>query len=248
VSFLYAGEFLNAVEIESIADTLDNLHSEWTRRAPEPMPIYTMGAATYLDARHNSATYKKSARQKNGILQEHFDWLYSRLIEKISVQFGPAVLEPELALPGFHIFGEHRGRPLPPLLCRFLENTPASVHIDTPYKNHLVHWLKYSEFDFLHPLSITVCIELPQHGAGLNMWDRLKSEVFFHGHRVIDEKFDRGQLPHPTYHPYTSGWMYASSGHQVHQIAPSKNFLPQDRRITLQMHAIRCDGWWRIFF
>ena len=110
MSFLYAGEFLNAVEIESIVDTLDNLHSEWTRRAPKPMPIYTMGAATYLDARHNCATYKKSARQKNGILQENFDWLYSRLIEKISVQFGPAVLEPELALPGFHIFGEHRGR------------------------------------------------------------------------------------------------------------------------------------------
>lgn len=248
MSFIYQGPLLAQNELEIISRSIDDLSHEWTRRAPDPIPIYTLGAATYLDARQSSANYKKFASQKNPVLHRHFKWLYSRLLDTLSNHFGSAVLEPELALPGFHIFGGHRDRPLSPLLCQFLEKTPASVHVDTPYKNHLIHWLRYTEIDFLNPLSITVCIELPECGSGLNTWHLLEKETVFHGHPVVEEQFDRNKLAQAVYRPYTQGWMYVSSGHQVHQIASGKKFLPHDRRLTLQAHAVRCDGLWRLFF
>lgn len=248
MNFLYQACCLSEYEIAQDIHTLDALQHEWTRRAPAPLPIFTLGAATYLDARNGTQAYRHLASQKNAVLRRHFQGLLDKLISNIQRKFGPAVLEDALALPGFHIFGHPNGQPLPPAICAVLEKTPASIHIDTPYKNHLIHWMHYKQVDFLNPLSITVCLETPQHGAGLNLWHRVQGITQMHGHAVIDDRFDRSGLPPPQYHAYTKGWMYVSSGHQVHQIAPSKPFLPSDRRITFQAHAVMCDHAWRIFF
>lgn len=248
MSFLFQGPFLAAHELDVIGNAIDDVSHEWTRRAPSPLPIYTLGAATYLDAQQSSTAYKQVAGVKNTVLRHHFNWLHTRLIDFLCVHFGAAVLEQDLALPGFHIFGGRRDRPLPQSLCQFLEKTPASVHIDIPYRNHFSHWLQYTEIDFLHPLSITVCIELPTHGSGLHTWHALDKETELHGHPIIDHRFDKSQLANPDYNAYQRGWIYVSSGHHIHQIALSQTFLPNDRRLTLQAHAIRCDGLWRVFF
>ncbi len=248
MTFLYTAALLNAEQVHTAIQALDSLHNEWTRRAPEPLPIFTLGAATYLDARAGNAPYAKLSLQKNVILNKHFTWLYELFIHQITLTLGPATLEHELALPGFHIFGNHPTQPLSPALCRLLENTPASIHIDTPYKNHLLHWTRYEQVDFLNPLSMTVCLEVPVNGAGLNTWHAVEGLTNLMGHPVIEGKFNMQALGTPTYHAYKQGWIYVSTGHHVHQIASSHPFLVNDRRITLQAHAIQCDGLWRVFF
>ncbi len=248
MSFMYQGALLEPQELHCITNTLDKLSHAWTRRAPAPIPIYTLGAATYLDARHNPIGYQALAAQKNLLLMQHFSWLYARLIEHLNKPFGPFELERQLALPGFHIFGNTVGQPVAPMMCQMLERTPASVHMDNPYRNHLIHLSRYQKVDLLHPLSITVCLEMPQSGAGLNTWHALEQVTEFAGHAVIDDRFDPHSLGPATYHGYQLGWVYVSDGHHVHQIAASRPFLPHDRRITLQAHSIQCDGVWRLFF
>lgn len=248
MSFLHTTAFLAPSELQELTQTLDALHPFWTRRAAAPLPIYTLGAATYLDARTGVSPYKQLAAQKNTVLKQHFGWLHKKLIDTLTPLVGSATLEKDLALPGFHIFGEPKSKPLPLALCNVLERTPASVHIDTPYKNHFAHWLRYKDVDFLNALSMTVCLERPQHGAGLNTWQTLNHTIDFHGHPMVDDGFDRKLLGKPTYLSYESGWLYISMGHIIHQIAPCRPFLPTDRRITLQAHAVRCDGIWRLFF
>lgn len=248
MSFLLQTHCLNDHDIAQTLETLDHLQHEWTRRAPSPLPIFTLGAATYLDARHDTAAYKLLAAEKNPVLRQHFKGLLDKLILTIRHELGHAEIEEGLALPGFHIFGNPKNRSLPQAICTVLENTPASIHIDTPYKNHLIHWMRYRKVDFLNPLSITVCLETPRQGAGLNLWHRVQAVTQMHGHAFVDDRIDRTRLALPSHHAYTAGWMYVSSGHQVHQIAPCKPFLPSDRRITLQAHAVMCDDAWRVFF
>lgn len=248
MTFHFTSPLLNTTQVEKAIQSIDELHNEWTRRAPEPLPIYTLGAATYLDARADISPYAQLAAQKNIILRAHFLWLYELLIEQIKLKLGPATLETELALPGFHIFGNPRAKPLSSVLCKMLENTPASIHIDTPYKNHLLHWTRYEQVDFLNPLSMTVCLEMPASGAGLHTWHEVQNLTNLMGHPVVAGQFNKHELGSPIYHPYQTGWVYVSSGHQIHQIANRNPFSVRDRRITLQAHAIHGDGIWRLFF
>jgi hypothetical protein len=109
-------------------------------------------------------------------------------------------------------------------------------------------WRKFKEVDYLNPLSITLCLCLPSSGGGLNTWQVIDTQEIFSGHPMLECHFRKLSTEDYRFTPYELGHVYLSNGHQVHQIAPAKLMLPTDRRITLQAHALKCDGTWRLFF
>lgn len=75
--------------------------------------------------------------------------------------------------------------------------------------------------------------------------------------RESREFWENGSLPlqyNPIYDsaplvvPYKVGQMFYHTGHVLHQIIPGYDLQPDDRRITLQGHGIKCDGIWRLYF
>lgn len=241
-------EILDPGEITRALTSIFNLENYWLSREPKPLTSYTLGCATYLDAVHSYLEYEKKARITNPILIENFDWLYKKITTSISHKFGEMVIHPNLAHPGFHIFGARLKDRISEQACRLMEKPIASVHVDIPYRNHMNFWKSFKDIDFLNPLSITLCLSLPESGGGLNVWHKLNKTAIFQGHEMIDFNFNRTMLTDPEYIPYTTGFIYVSSGHRIHQIAPANQMLPTDRRITLQAHALKCDGIWQLFF
>lgn len=241
-------KILDSNEITYALDKIYKLSPYWLSRAPQPMASYTLGCATYLDAKSIYSEYQNLTKKYNPILMENFQWLYQKIIDALSPEYGKMFINSDLAHPGFHIFGAPLGEKISDAACRLMEKPIASVHVDIPYRAHMHHWNFYEEIDFLNPLSITLCLSLPEHGGGLNTWHKLDRKTSFQGHDMLDFQFNRSILAQPKYTPYIPGCIYVSSGHRIHQIAPANPMLPTDRRITLQAHALKCDGSWQLFF
>ena len=245
---MYSKPILASSEVLRATTLLSQLASHWIRRAPEPVASYTLGAATYLDAARSAAAYRNLHERTNPLLLTHFGWLYEKLVCSLTADWGPMEIHPELACPGFHIFAAPPGQVISQAGCRLMEQPIASLHVDAPYRAHMQHWSDFQTVDFLHPLSITLCLSLPEHGGGLNMWQEIDRKTWFQGHEMIDCHFNRHELTAHRHVAYQTGHVYVSSGHHIHQIAPAKIMLPHDRRMTLQAHAVKCDGIWRVFF
>lgn len=241
-------QLLEPHEIEIALSIVYNLSSHWVRRAPPPLASYTLGCATYLDAKKSYLEYKKLAKIFNPLLANNFHWLFQKITSTLSKEYGDMVINPNLAHPGFHIFGAPPGEVLSTIGCRLMEKPIASIHIDVPYRAHMEEWNLFKKIDFLNPLSITLCLCLPEHGGGLNTWHKVDKIIKFEGREMIDCNFDRFAYVKPLYTAYNPGYIYVSSGHRIHQIAPANPMNPSDHRITLQAHALKCDGVWQLFF
>lgn len=241
-------KILSLDEVNQAVRIIDALSSDWIRRATEPLASFTLGAATYLDANHLKFEYEKLKNQYNPILLENFDWLYAKVISSLFENYGPMVIEPDLAYPGFHIFGAPPGHTVSVAGCRLMEKPIASIHVDAPYRAHMKTWRRFKQVDYLNPLSITLCLDLPASGGGLNTWQNIDNKELFSNQEMIDCTFKKIEIKEFKYTPYQTGHVYLSNGHQIHQIAPAKIMQPTDRRITLQAHALKCDGIWRLFF
>lgn len=245
---MHSEKLLNADEVSHALASVYALSEHWLSRAPKPLDSYTLGAATYLDANRQARTYEQLCKKTNPLLISNFEWLYEKLIEHLSRKWGMIQIDPELAHPGFHIFGAAPGQLVSDAGCRLMEQPLASVHVDAPYRLHMPRWSEFENVDFLNPLSITLCLSLPRTGGGLNMWQALEQKMLVNGHSMVNCHFDRHRLSEFQYIPYQPGYMYVSSGHKIHQIAPANPMQPDDRRITMQAHAVKCDGVWQLFF
>ena len=245
---MYSKPVLSPAEVLRATSLVNQLSSHWIRRAPKPVASYTLGAATYLDAVRSGNAYRALHAKTNPLLYTHFSWLFEALIASLTVDWGPMSIYPVLACPGFHIFSAPPGQMISSAGCRLMEQPIASLHVDAPYRAHMQHWADFRDIDFLHPLSITLCLSLPEQGGGLNMWQEVSRKIQFQGHEMIDCHFNRHALTDYHYVAYETGHVYVSSGHYIHQIAPARTMLPHDSRVTLQAHAVKCDGIWRVFF
>jgi len=221
---------LDVAECEEVRRLVHALKGAWMQRAP--LPFFTLGAATYMDANGGRRTnYGELACRLNPVLHEHFGWLHDRVQRELSTLLGlPVLSAPRLALPGFHIFLAH------PAFTQPL----ASVHLDLQYQEH--DWATLGEPDYDHPLSFTLAVTLPEAGSGLLTWPQGIADA----RRLPRADFATllAREP-PTFVPYTLGTMVVHDGHLVHQIAPLSRVAPGDERITLQGHALRCgDAWY----
>jgi hypothetical protein len=225
---------LTAEECSAVRAAVHDHKARWVRRDPWA-PFYTLGAASYLDARRNpEENYHAPARRLNPLLRHLFGWLYDRLADRLSGLLGaPVVYRPGCALPGFHIFQ----------WCVVFEQPLASVHQDLQYE--LLDWAPHERPDFRDPLSFTLAVALPHTGGGLNVWDVAHDEL---EGLTSDERRRLIASRRKDYHPYRVGSLAIHSGHKVHQIAPGRGTVRGDERLTLQGHGVCCGGAWQVYW
>ena len=157
---------LTAEECREVRTAVYDLEAHWTRRHPQ-VPFFTLGVASYLDARRDAAAgYHAAARRLNPLLGERFGWLHGRLADRLSrVLAAPVVYRASCALPGFHIFE----------WCLAFEQPVGSVHQDLQYQ--YLDWRPAEQQDFRNPISFTLAIALPRTGGGLRVWDAGHEEL-----------------------------------------------------------------------
>jgi hypothetical protein len=220
---------LNEAEVNQILDKIYELRPFWCKRHNN---FLTLGTALYLDKQDPASNlYDSCVQSNNFFLKLHFAWLYDRLIETLKNELQQEVqFEPTLSLPGFHIF----------LASPEFVEKGASIHFDLQFKK--ANWSHYKEVKDSRPLSFTLALALPRLGGGLNYWDKM----FDISHPFPIEETAK-QLPRH-YIPYETGKMVLHEGLMLHQIAPAKEYFEEDKRITLQGHALFCDGCWRVYW
>ncbi len=228
-------EVLTAGEAAAVVATLHDLRTEWRQRHAT-QPFFTLGTASYLDARDGRfAEYQEAAARSNAALERTFGGLFEQLLTAVrSIVGAEASYDPRLALPGFHIF----------LFDPAFRRPPSGAHFDLQYE--LIDWSGFGTPDLSSQLSLTLTLALPASGGGLMVWpvDRRDLDRMTPDERLAHTRANR----FGTLHPYTVGHLVAHSGYRLHQIAPSADLQPGDERITLQAHALPVDGRWIVYW
>ncbi len=226
-------DLLSSEECSAVRSTVFELRGSWLRRDAE-FPFFTLGAASYIDAQADREDYQAKARAFNPLLSRHFGGLYQKLATRLASHLGaPVAYAPVLALPGYHVYLAHP----------IFEKPIASIHCDTQYR--LVDWSWAERVDLAHPMSFTLAVALPHCGGGMHTWDLhfdqlLDLDPQLRGRRIRDSE--------PRYSAYQLGQIVLHSGHVLHQAAPARKVLGGDERITLQGHALQCDGTWILYW
>ena len=169
-----------------VADKVKVLQTKWESRS-DKFPFFTLGKSAYLDG--NSETYYQGAESTNLIMFGLFYDLYKEVAGKLSNHLGEwVVLNPKLALPGFHIF------PADPKLL----SVTGNWHIDKPHDtlgigNKDVH-------------AFTVAVEMPTGGGGMDF--RFGGDEDQYIEYNVGEMFlHSGMVPHriSSYRQYVEG-------------------------------------------
>ena len=226
---------LDADEVAKVHADVHAARPSWTRRDPVH-PFFTLGAASYLDARKGQfAHYQALAAAANPALHATFGWVHERLRQAVSQVVGSeARYDPRLALPGFHVHLRDPNLVIP----------PASIHFDQQFE--LVDWNQIGRAEGREQLSLTLAITLPREGGGLMVWNinRMDIEAMTDEARREHMRVNRNA----SRHAYVPGHLAVHSGHQLHQMAPAHDPQPDDQRITMQAHALPVDGTWVIYW
>ena len=241
------------------------------------MHYSTLGATLYMDASDRGwSYYEKHKSITNRVLSTKFDWVYHKLIEALTAEIGQCAYEPDLALPGFHIY-QFDEAPDPRKHHRCL-------HMDGQFF-YALKFLKekYGKvIDIKDPLSFTFTITRPTRGSAIGFWGlpealRQRAEELQkkYPHDIIDRyqnveyvkeiqqqraierpwKYDLfrpncGDLEQyiPRIIPHTPGNSFYYSGMIMHQMILGDTFSEGDTRITLQGHGLRINGHYKLFW
>jgi len=229
-------------ECNKIKSLLLKKQNKWENRSPEGNFFMSYGALTYLDAktgvaedpeydkfRNNDKSipdiYSKKAEYFNNMMIKDFEWMYARIWSYYQPKFDKPVVF-EKALPGFHIF-----QTAEQLNHDYVKNL-ATIHVDLPQTSH--------DWDVISASSFTIAIELPECGAGLNIWRddsifKSVNTVFYHQMSKDEQKIVNKTAE---YFPYKLGCVYEQSGFTRHQITCGGNVMSGERRITVQGHLV----------
>lgn len=210
-----------------------SLRSSWQQTIPDA-PAFLLGVASYVDASRSGHAYADKVEALRPVLMNTFGALYERLAAVLTSYLqAPVAYHERLSPPGFHIFLSD---------ARF-ETLAAPVHADLQFEPHLEMF--EGAVDTERPLSFTLPIALPRSGAGMNYWDAHVADYRTQSRAELDTVV-RSVAPH--YHRYTLGHLDVHSGLFLHQIAPSRDLVPGDERITLQGHGLKHDGVWSLYW
>lgn len=207
-----------------------NLKNIWVKRDYRQSFFHTLGQASYLDAGDDVGLFKQKAFLINPLMEAHFNFLYSVLINRLEELLGCKVKHAKhLPRPGFHIFGS----------CINLKDFSAKKHFDLQYQK-----VGFSLENLSDVISFTLPIDLPSEGGGLNIWD-VDYQKF---HSLSEqEKIEIASDDLKTYIPYKLGHLVLHKGLILHQIASSKCHEGQ-YRITLQGHGVKVDDMMWIYW
>lgn len=209
-------------------EALHEVREAWTQRHPLA-PFFTLGAASYLDARGG---YGAIAQAANPVLAGRFGPLQERVRQALETHLGaPVVLTARFALPGFHIFQAHPA----------FERPVASIHCDLQHLS--LPWDPGA--DLSRTITFTLPVALPATGGGLDAWAIELDEW------ADLEKEQRVQLlktRQRAHHPYALGRLELHTGRFVHRIAPSRGMHEGEERVTFHGHGVLVDGAWELYW
>jgi hypothetical protein len=230
---------LNCDETLKACKMLSGLAGSFIDRGRFPRSFFTLGAASYLDVSEcTSDNYMARTRVNNPILKENFGWLYrlvTRALERTLKE--QTYFDPELALPGFHIWK-------PPAI---FVRANASIHFDLQYRH--LRWAGRNRADFARLFSFTLPIQMPQAGGGLNTWDISHEDYLaMSAAKMVTNVEDLTRLRPMSSYPYSPGTLVLQSGTKLHQIAPVNHVEASDARITLQGHGVWCNDKWLLYW
>lgn len=214
-------------ECADVAARIDTLRPHWKRRSPG---FATIGVATYLDIMAAGCDpdrdYYGELERQNELLKTEFSEVLERVRSVIESHFCiPCAFEPNVALPGFHIFEE----------TGITIDQQDSQHFDLQYR--YMRWpypIKLGEV-----VSFTLAIELPQMGGGLDIWDVTEADLA--RLEALGRRPNMGQLSRTKpliHHEYRVGAILIQLRPIMHRIAPISSSFPNDRRITFQGHSV----------
>jgi hypothetical protein len=259
-------EIMSKEKAAEFVEKLDLLNESWVSRPQKGINTQnTFGGVSYLDT--DPKQYSEEYTKLNPILLENFSELYEIIINKLTPLVGECRLAEELAYPGFQILGLKEKDPgVTSLIPGIGYNT--ELHIDWVSYEHKEYWGKFNNVEE-DLLTVTVCLETHKNGSGLIFWDNqatidsssnysnrvkdnaslnLKKLKMMRMYPFNKDKVDELDMEYPTIAEYFPGSMFYVIGNPWHQIAPAVDAMSNERRITLQAHALKCDGVWRLHF
>jgi hypothetical protein len=244
-------------EVSKSINIIENLFDYWVKRESPESDVYTLGATLYQDLRHPAGLiyYVHNARKTNPVLLKNFSWLYEIVLNKLTIEFGEKFeLSDGIGFPGFQIFGHAPGKLNSDFTVQVMQTPIAGIHFDAQYMDLIKYWKAnfQDDYDLKNPMSFTLALELPKNGGAMSTWGvddyERNSEYERYLKNLNYSKHEYGYLGPPNVVPYTPGKMFYFVGDMLHQIAPAYKMDYDDRRITLQGHAIKCKGVWRTYF
>ena len=243
-------------KIETSVDNLDKLwiNRSCTRRFSyenqmriSRAPFWTLGAVSYLDHVKDPEQYEKHRNYVNPVMYKKFNWIYEIICERLQSDLKePVVIDGFLSHPGFHIFSGKTGDLIEQEYLELFQESLGSVHVDVQYEEHIEYWKTFKRVDFNNTLSFTIPIKLPSGGGGLYTWED-KVNPYSFNYTTNKNKLDELESPSIP-NLYTEGEMIYFIGHLLHQMMPGVKVQPDDRRITVQGHGVKCDGTWRLYW
>lgn len=232
-------------ECLNIINKLDGIKEYWTYRCSNgPSSTYTLGAATYQDC-HDLDNYYKSSIATNKIILNTFSQEYERILEVLNKEVGPSELEYDLSVPGFNIFVNDSEKQF-----SLLSLGDVITHTDFVDDTHdKIFQKKYKNINHDEKISFTLSLELPRGGSGISVWGDSSLDKYDHDQEFskIIKKIGYYNNNKPSIVNYYVGKAFIFSGRYPHQVTPTVKYYLGDRRITIQGHAINCDGKFRWF-
>jgi glutathione synthase/RimK-type ligase-like ATP-grasp enzyme len=221
-------DLLELHECEEVRDRVLDLRKYWKTRS---QCFFTLGAASYLDAIGGRDAYLAEALEYNQILRSNFDWLWERIRVGLELWLdSPVSLDPQSALPGFHIF--------------LFDGSDQSGNKSSSRAHFDLQWL--NAMPGPRPdetLSFTLPLEEPLGGASLDLWP-LHHDVVHEGFDVM--KFAASHSAETV--RYSRGRMLLHDGLRLHAIGQASIAKPEGYRITLQGHGAKNSGIWRLYW
>lgn len=257
---------LSQEEVEKTLRIIDSLSDQWIRRGPDNSrhSFYTLGAVAHLDIDSEDAKVSKETIDffnfNNKILRDNFSYLYDIIINKVSEIFGPSELVDDVPFPGFYIFGDVDSD------GSEKESPYGDVGVDaTIHRDGLFPHLDYKWNELggaTESFAITLALELPKSGAGVLIWDQPDIGIYSNGdyakhYKSLDFSTSKHNIhvlknkisnPVPEVIEYSPGGIFWHHCGIYHAIGYSANTLTTDRRITMQIFGVKCDGVWRLIF
>lgn len=256
-------KLLSQEEVDKTLSIIESLSDEWTSRGSDEYIYYTLGAVSHMDAPQDSPITKETIslfNEKNKIISNNFQYLYKIITDKVTELFGPCEIVDDVPAPGFYIFGSKKNNEAQKLSPSGDFEGQTTIHKDGLFHMLNYKWEKYG--GATDSFGMTLCLEIPKHGTGILIWDQPDIGLYSNSQYAVRSKafdFTKNESnadiiknniknPIPETIDYKPGYVFWQHGGIYHAVGYSIDTLNTDRRITMQVFGIKCDGIWRLVF
>lgn len=224
---------LDSAECIRAGKLVERIRSNWISR----YKLHTVGTTTHMDWRHGppEPSVVEEMNRSNLLIRGCFAFVFTKIKSELeSLLNAPVKLVDWIPVPGCMIYNG-------PVVGKIEDRS----HIDLQFELH--DWSRFKDIDFSNPITFTLPIRLPSYSSGVKFWPRRVHSKYSEEHQIdqfikfVDPGVER-------FVPYKVGMMVVHPGTYLHAIENDEAGIDETPRITLQGHALLCDGVWRLYW